>query len=217
MARYRPEHKEETHRRLVESAITAFRRAGVGSAGLKQIMHQLGQTVGGFYRHFPSKSGLVEAAVARGVLQSLEHMRSIPDAEDASWVEQFLAGYLSEAHRRGLAHGCVLAALGSDIARGERGVKAVCEEGLRQLHAEMRRHWRPGAEQSDDALWGLTALVVGGLLLSRMVATDKTAAEILAACRRTARTVVRSQPPAGQAPPAKRSAKKAPRPVGGHR
>ena len=57
MARYSPEHKDETRRRMVEAAVTTFRRDGVSAAGLKQIMEELGQTVGGFYRHFPSKSG----------------------------------------------------------------------------------------------------------------------------------------------------------------
>ena len=52
MTRYQPEHKQETRRRLVDSAVTAFRRDGVDSAGLKEIMSELGLTVGGFYRHF---------------------------------------------------------------------------------------------------------------------------------------------------------------------
>ncbi len=123
MTRYRPEHKAETRRRLVETAVTTFRREGVNAAGLKQIMQELGQTVGGFYRHFPSKSELVEAAVERGVRQSLDMMRSLPEDEQFPWAERFTAGYLSEAHSRALADGCVFAALASDIARAEPGVK----------------------------------------------------------------------------------------------
>ena len=38
---------------------------------------------------------------------------------------------------------------------------------------------------------GPVALVVGGLMLSRMVASDDTAAEILASCRRTVKTMIR--------------------------
>ena len=63
MARYQPTHKEETRRRLLESAVNAFRRDGLDATGLKEIMNDLGLTVGGFYRHFESKSELVRACV----------------------------------------------------------------------------------------------------------------------------------------------------------
>ena len=75
MARYQPEHKAKTRQKLVESAVTAFRRNGVDSVGLKEIMRELGLTVGGFYRHFDSKTELVQSAVALGLAQSIERMR----------------------------------------------------------------------------------------------------------------------------------------------
>jgi len=194
MARYQPEHKAETRRRLVDSAVNTFRRDGVESAGLKQIMQELGQTVGGFYRHFSSKSELVQAAVEQGLAQSLALMRSLPD--DDRWTERFSAGYLSEAHRRSTARGCVLAALGSDIARSEDHVKQACEAGLREIFAEMRRHLPADTQVSDEALWSLLALEVGGLLLSRMVASEQTAGEILASCRTAVAAALAERPPA---------------------
>ena len=111
MARYQAEHKAATRRRLVESAVTAFRRDGVDSTGLKEIMGDLGLTVGGFYRHFPSKSDLVQAAVSAGLQQSLARMRSLPGDDGLAWLECFAAGYLSETHRRSIDQGCVLPAL----------------------------------------------------------------------------------------------------------
>ena len=194
MARYQPEHKEETRRRLVNSAVTTFRREGVSAAGLKQIMEEVGQTVGGFYRHFPSKTELVAAAVDRGVRQSLDMMRSIPDDEQFPWAERFTAGYLSEAHSRALAEGCVFAALASDIARAEPGVKQACENGLRALHTELRGHVPPDGPLASDEVWGLVALEIGGLLLLRMVASEETSAEVLASCRRAARRLLGAKP-----------------------
>ena len=157
MTRYQPEHKQQTRRRLIESAVTAFRRDGVESAGLKQIMQEMGLTVGGFYRHFSSKSQLVQSAVALGLLQSLEQFRRTSDGnglDDASAgcdgigsIERFATAYLSERHRRSIAQGCVLAALGSDIARSDSDVKAVCEAGLRELHAELHRSCAGGTQR----------------------------------------------------------------------
>jgi len=181
--------------------VTAFRRDGVESAGLKQIMQEMGLTVGGFYRHFSSKSQLVQSAVALGLLQSLEQFRRTSDGnglDDASAgcdgigsIERFATAYLSERHRRSIAQGCVLAALGSDIARSDSDVKAVCEAGLRELHAELHRSV---PEELSERLWGLMALELGGLLLSRMVAEEQTAAEILASCRRTVKALLDVRP-----------------------
>jgi len=205
MARYKPEHKAQTRQKLVESAVTAFRRNGVDSAGLKQIMQELGLTVGGFYRHFGSKTELVQSAVALGLAQSIKRMRQVSSSgvtdehssDDGRWIERFAAGYLSESHRLSIADGCVLAALGSEIARGDDEVKAVCEAGLQQVHAELKRKLPAGTDELDERLWGLMALEVGGLLLSRMVASEKTAGEILESCRRTVTTL--AQPPAKRA------------------
>jgi TetR/AcrR family transcriptional repressor of nem operon len=178
---------------MVESAVTAFRRDGVDSTGLKEIMSDLGLTVGGFYRHFSSKSDLVQAAIDAGLEQSLARMRSLPGGEGLAWLERFAAGYLSDVHRRSVETGCVLAALGADIARADDDVRARCEAGLREVLAELRRHVPDAADELDDKLWGLMALVVGGLMLSRMVAADETAAEILASCRRTVRAIIHDQ------------------------
>jgi len=188
MARYQPEHKEQTRKRLVESAVTTFRREGVDSAALKEIMQELGLTVGGFYRHFSSKTELVQTALRVGLEQSVRRMQEVADGagadgESTEWIEQVTTAYLSDPHRRSLAHGCVLAALASDLARGDREVKTVCEEGLRSVHAEVCRHVPAGSEQLAQKIWALLALELGGLLLSRMVATEETSAEILASCR----------------------------------
>ncbi len=194
MARYRPEHKQETQWRLVESAVSTLRRDGVESAGLKEIMQELGLTVGGFYRHFPSKSALVEAAVARGIDQSLDRMRKVHHPGGPESIERFSAIYLCEAHRRSLAEGCVLAALSSDIARGDASVKAACEAGLRRIYAEVESQL-PRDDSIRQRVWALLALEMGGLLLSRMVASDLTSARILESCRQSVARLVRPEAP----------------------
>jgi AcrR family transcriptional regulator len=214
MTRYQPEHKQQTRRRLIESAVTAFCREGVESAGLKQIMQEMGLTVGGFYRHFSSKSQLVQSAVALGLLQSLEQFRRTSEGngldhasagcDGIGSIERFAAAYLSEPHRRSIAKGCVLAALGADIARSDSDVKAVCETGLRELHAELHRSVPTGSEELGERLWGLMALELGGLLLSRMVAEEQTAAEILASCRRTVKALLDPRPTRRGTRPGKR-------------
>lgn len=54
--RYEPEHKANTHKRIVEDAARRFRSEGFSGASVATIMHGTGLTHGGFYKHFPSKT-----------------------------------------------------------------------------------------------------------------------------------------------------------------
>ncbi|MGG2362531.1 TetR/AcrR family transcriptional regulator, partial [Salmonella enterica] len=73
--RYSAEHKQQTHRRIVDEAATAFRSHGVDGIGLVDIMKGVGLTHGGFYAHFKSKDALVEEAMVSALDQTFERLR----------------------------------------------------------------------------------------------------------------------------------------------
>ena len=56
-------HKEQTRRRIVETAARRFRKEGVEAVGIAGLMADAGLTHGGFYAHFASKEDLVRAAL----------------------------------------------------------------------------------------------------------------------------------------------------------
>src|SRR3712207_414865 len=60
--RYAKGHKEETRRRIIDTASRLFREKGVERVGLDEIMREAGLTHGGFYAHFPSKEHLIAEA-----------------------------------------------------------------------------------------------------------------------------------------------------------
>jgi TetR/AcrR family transcriptional repressor of nem operon len=156
-------------------------------------MKGLGLTVGGFYRHFDSKSDLLVEAVTKGVEQSIAFIRSVPvPADGRPWFEAVAERYLSSPHRDNIARGCALAALGPEIARADETVRAACEAGLRRLREATREHLGSSSAAEPDELWALIALSMGGLILSRMVADPKTADEILRSCREGVRTITRT-------------------------
>lgn len=215
MARYRPEHKRQTRRKVIDAATSAFRRGGVDAVAIKDVMDDAGLTVGGFYRHFDSKSELIEAAITHGVEQSRGRLMALANDDPAAWLKRFAAGYLSETHRKSLAEGCVLAALASDVARADEQVRATCERSLMELRDALGERLSATNANTDTA-WALFALEMGGLLLSRMVASDEVAAEILASCRAAARGLIDGAPsvtkeakPAAKHARAKRPAKRA--------
>ncbi len=165
--------------RIVEAAGTLFRTHGFDGAGVADIMNAAGLTHGGFYGHFASKEDLAAEACAR----------ARPDAS-APWMdappEQRLDGvvrsYLTPRHRDDRAHGCLFAALGSDVVRQPRAVRRAFTERFRKKIEVLRRlvPGRSAAARREKALATMAGLV-GALMLSRAVDDPQLSDEILTA------------------------------------
>lgn len=94
--------------------------------------------------------------------------------------------YLSPRHRDDAGHGCLFAALGSDVVRQPRSVRRAFTEGLR-LRVETLRKLLPrgsAAARREKALATMAGLV-GALMLSRAVDDPKLSDEILEAAATT--------------------------------
>lgn len=61
--RYPPEHKTETHRKIVKDAARRVRSEGLNGAAVTAVMRDTGLTHGGFYKHFRSKDDLLRESL----------------------------------------------------------------------------------------------------------------------------------------------------------
>src|SRR2546428_7082436 len=115
--------------KIVEVASILFRRHGFKGIGVADIMKQAGLTHGGFYGHFKSKDDLAAEITGRvlGRPGWLERLTGTPKPSFAEVVRE----YLSPRHREDAGHGCLLAALGSDVVRQPRSVRRAFTDGLR--------------------------------------------------------------------------------------
>src|SRR3979490_1126410 len=116
--RYSPEHKQETHDRIVKKASVRLREKGAHGIGVADLMKEAGLTHGGFYAHFDSREALVIEAFADAMDRSTVRWRKLaeqtpPEKRLATIVES----YLTPAHRDGLGQGCTIPALSAEIAR----------------------------------------------------------------------------------------------------
>jgi len=95
-------------------------------------------------------------------------------------------GYLSPRHRDDPGHGCLFAALGSDVVRQPRSVRRAVTEGLRSRLEALQKllPGRSAAARRDKALVTLAGLV-GALMLSRAVDDPKLSDDILEAAAAT--------------------------------
>ncbi|MBI2425834.1 MAG: TetR/AcrR family transcriptional regulator [Candidatus Hydrogenedentes bacterium] len=185
MTRYATGHAEASRKKIIRAASRIFRERGVKEASVPAIMEAAGMTVGGFYRHFPSKEALFQEALA----QSLERTFTLLDhpeaavAEDA-WIEALALLYLSPEHRDNRGRGCPLPALCGDLSREDASTRRIFEEQLTGLIDRLQQRMNTASPEARERSWRLLALLVGGLLLSRSVESETTSNEILAAFRK---------------------------------
>src|SRR5713101_1351734 len=113
----------ETRQRIVKAAAAEFRQNGIGGTGLCELMAAAGLTHGGFYRHFDSKDQLVAEACAAGMEAEVGGAAACPSFGKGG-VREIAASYLSTDHRDNPSGGCLLAGLGSELARSDDKTRA---------------------------------------------------------------------------------------------
>jgi len=170
--------------KVLHAAGTLFRRHGFDGISVVDIMKRAGLTHGGFYGHFPSKDDLAAEACAR-VLGREGWVERMTGTASPS-LDTFVRTYLSPRHRDDPGHGCLLAAVGSDVARQPRSVRRAFTEGLR-TRLDVLLGLMPGrspALRRQKALATMAGLV-GALMLSRAVDDPALSDEILEAAAKT--------------------------------
>jgi TetR/AcrR family transcriptional regulator, transcriptional repressor for nem operon len=78
---------------------------------------------GGFYANFKSKEDLVAESCGRTLTELVEGWSKVPGEANGDPLRAILAGYLSISHCDDPGNGCVLAALGADVARKSPAVR----------------------------------------------------------------------------------------------
>lgn len=188
MARYSAEHKEETRRRMIETAGRRFKSDGIDGSGIATLVADAGLTNGAFYGHFASKDDLVASVVAQQLADQVSVVNSLP-AGLAS-VEQYLREYLSPAHRDDLAGGCPSAALLDEIGRCDVAVREAYTEGAGAMIEAIARHLDDGdPERTHERAVGLFTLLVGSLQTARAVTDPALSDRILEAAYANAVTL----------------------------
>lgn len=166
------EQARENRARIVETASELFRERGFEGVGVAELMSAAGLTHGGFYKHFGSKSDLMEEAMNCGFKNSAESTAGLDR-------KQFVEYYLSRTHRDNMGRGCVMSSLGVDAARQTESIRETFADGIeRQLAALV------SDKESRADLINILSHLVGALVLSRACPDNSLLAdEILEVCR----------------------------------
>lgn len=170
--RYGKEHKEVTHKKVVEAAARRFRKDGIESTGVVDLMADVGLTHGGFYAHFPSKETLVKEALAAASIKSRSHLQGQIDtarAEGRDPLEAIVRSYLTTLHRDRPDRGCSVAALGSEIARHPRKTREAFTEGLAKTLGIIAGALPDHVADRQTRAYAVFSTMIGALQLSRAI------------------------------------------------
>jgi TetR/AcrR family transcriptional regulator, transcriptional repressor for nem operon len=169
----------ETRRRIVKAAAAEFRKNGIHATGLCELMAAAGLTHGGFYRHFDSKDQLIAEACAVGMEAEVGGAAVCPDFGSGG-LREIAASYLSKEHRDNPSEGCLLAGLGSELARSDDKTRAAASAGVLKLAETIAGEYSRTKPESakGQALVALSAML-GAITLSRIVTDPEISAAIL--------------------------------------
>lgn len=194
MARYAPEHKQATRRRMIETSARRFKRDGFDGTGISALVADAGLTNGAFYGHFSSKDELIATVVAEQLAAQVARVEEFPIRIGS--VEALVRDYLSAEHRDDPGEGCPSAALLSEISRQDAATREAYANGARALVAAVARHLDRGDEtEARERAIGIYALIVSSLQLARAVTDPELSDQILASAYRNAMRIAGDETP----------------------
>lgn len=173
----------QNRQKILDAAGRLFRERGIGATGIDAITEDAGLTHGAVYSQFGSKEAIAAEAIREALLGSEHLWRHLLDRKGRKKTfAAIVAAYLSPEHRDGAGRGCVVAALGSEIARQPDRVRKAFTRELKEALDLLAGLLREGerSQNYDDAIVAF-ATMVGALILARAVSDEKLSNRILEA------------------------------------
>jgi TetR/AcrR family transcriptional repressor of nem operon len=166
--------KEETRRRIVDTAARLFLEKGVDRVGVDEIMRECGLTHGGFYGYFPSKDALISEACTAALQEAMGQWANLARklGDDKAWKAfstSYLAGDLTSPENPA----CPAAILGADVARRP---DAIQENYVALIRSLIDRVGKEADADRGHAILSIAALV-GATSLAAQVGQDKALAK----------------------------------------
>ncbi len=185
--RYKPEHRQESHAKILEAVGRGFRSRGFAGIGVDGLAKEAGLTSGAFYGHFPSKSEAFRAALRAGLEELHQGIKSFQGQHGEDWVKPFVTFYLGTKRTCDVAETCALPTLSPEIERSDGKTRSLYDAEMLALATTIADGFTrvPKPERIERA-WAFLALLAGGLTLSRALKSKSAAEQIAASTIHTA-------------------------------
>ena len=180
----------QNRERILTSAARLFREHGIGATGVDAITEDAGLTHGGLYSQFGSKEVIAAEAISFALARAKRlWQRALERNPGKRALPAIVDGYLSRAHRDTPGTGCVVAALGADIARQPRRVRQAFTREIKD-DLEFLSQLMPNDDHSGSYEAAIVAFasMAGALILARAVNDEELSDLIL---KSTAKRVIK--------------------------
>jgi len=189
---YSKEHKQKTRQRILDSASRLFPRKGYDAVSIDDLMEDAGLTRGAFYHHFGDKADVYSKAVFNAAFRS-PIANYEPTNDSASWLSDVIDGYLNSRHIEDADIPCPLAFLATDIGNRQTHARKAYGRvygGLVDAISSRMEGFRE--EEKNDVAMAVTALMIGGVAISRALESAETTEKLLGSCRQVAKQLLRA-------------------------
>ena len=171
----------DNRRRFLTAAARLFRERGIDGTGVDAITKAAGLTHGAFYSQFESKEAVVAEAMRLATEQSRHALESFAKGKGRrEALTRVVDAYLARRHRDAPGQGCAIAALGAEMARQPKAVRAPFTKALEEMLEKLADLARGKAarDRYDEAI-ALFSGMLGGLILARAVSDESLSRRIL--------------------------------------
>jgi TetR/AcrR family transcriptional repressor of nem operon len=183
--RYRPEHKQEIHQKIVKDASRRVRTEGLNGAAVSAVMRDTGLTHGGFYKHFASKDELLIESLSEVFRETIDTLvEAAKQAPRGGEWKAIVKTYLSLDRCDSPERGCPLVTLGPELARADKALQP-------QIFAELVNYkdqmvpFMPGRRQIDKerAFFAIFSTMIGAVEIARLLPQPAMRENVLAISR----------------------------------
>ena len=189
--RYPPGHKQEARARLIAAAGRGFRKHGFGGVGIDGLASEAQVTSGAFYGHFPSKEAAFREALAAGLEDLRNGVKTCREQAGPGWLEPFVDFYLGHRRLCDLGESCALQSLTPEVERADPLTRTTYQTALLAIVDAITEGFEGGAIaaetcQSRARAWALLAMLSGGVGMARAVQDPEVSAAIARSVRESA-------------------------------
>jgi AcrR family transcriptional regulator len=182
---YTKEHKEQTRKRILQSAFQLFTSKGFDGVTVNKLMENCKLTRGAFYAHFASKTALYTESIKYAASNSILAEHKSNNVSDKKWLGQLLDGYLSIEHVKG-KRPCPLAFLATDMVTKDSESKLAYAHAYTGMNESIMAYAKTYTNCTTNDILALTAMIIGAVAISRTIADEDVIDKLLTSCRKEA-------------------------------
>jgi TetR/AcrR family transcriptional repressor of nem operon len=184
--RYRKDQKAKAKQAILQAGARALRSNGFNGIGVDSLAASAGVTSGAFYSNFSNKEALLQEVIEACLGEPFIDANSGSLAERQQRLKQFLAMYISTAHRTDPASGCVMPTLSADVARSNPKIRATYQRRMLALVDKMSDVLDGAKPDRRKRAWSIIATMVGAVGIAQAMLDAREADQVLKSALQTA-------------------------------